>query len=74
VRVVIGVWIGLLAIKLVGQLIGFAIGLLWTRRRSRSVFLRRLRRNGLSEDVIEEVAWRYHPPGLIRELIRAARS
>ena len=73
-RVVIGVWIGLLAIKLVGQLIGFGIGLLWVRRRSRYVFQRRLRRNGLSEDVIEEVAWRYHSPGLIRELIRAARS
>jgi hypothetical protein len=72
VRVVIGVWIGLLVIKLVGQMIGFAIGLLWARRRSRYVFRRRLRRNGLSENVIEEVTWRYHPPGLIRDLIRLA--
>ncbi len=71
-RVVIGVWIGLLVIKLVGQMTGFGIGLLWTRRRSRHVFRRRLRRNGLFEDVIEEVARRYHPPGLIRDLIRLA--
>jgi SOS response regulatory protein OraA/RecX len=74
VRIVIGIWIGLLVIRLVGQLIGFAIGLLWARRRSRYLFRRQLRRNGLSEHVIEEVAWRYHRPGLIRELIRAARS
>jgi hypothetical protein len=72
VRILIGVWIGLLAIKLVGQMLGFAVGLLWARRRSRAVFRRRLRRNGLSETVIEEVAWRYHPPGLIRGLIRLA--
>jgi SOS response regulatory protein OraA/RecX len=55
-------------------MIGLAIGILRARRRSRWVFERRLRRNGLSEDVIEEIAWRYHPPGLIRDLIRAARS
>jgi hypothetical protein len=74
VRVVIGVWIGILVIKLIGQMIGFATGFLWARRRSRFLFRRRLRRNGLSEDVIEEISWRYHPPGLIRSLIRAARS
>ena len=73
-RIVIGVWIALLVIKLVGQMIGFGIGLLWARRRSRYAFRRRLRRNGLPERVIDEVAWRYHQPGLIRELIRAARS
>ena len=71
-RIVIGVWIGLLVIKLVGQMTAFGIGLLWARRHSRYVFRRRLRRSGLSEDVIEEVAWRYHPPGLIRDLIRLA--
>jgi hypothetical protein len=74
VRIVKGVWIGVLAIRLLGLMIRFAIGLLWVRRRSRIVFRRRLRRNGLSEAVIEEVAPRYHPPGLIRSLIRAARS
>jgi len=74
VRIVIGIWIGLLVIKLVGQMLGFAIGFLWAHRRSRYVFQRRLRRNGLSEDVIEEVTWRYHPPGLIRYVIRVARS
>ena len=71
-RIVIGVSIAMLIIWLLGQLIGFTIGLLWARRRSRYVFRRRLRRNGLPEDVIEEVVWRYHPPGLIRELIRTA--
>jgi hypothetical protein len=55
-----------------GQMVGLATGFLWARRRSRYVFLRRLRRNGLSEDVIEEVGWRYHSPGLIREMIRFA--
>ena len=73
-RIAIGVWIGLLVIKLVSQMIAFGIGLLWARRRSRHVFRRRLRWNGLPDDVIEEVAWRYHPPGLIRELIRTACS
>jgi hypothetical protein len=72
VRIIVGISIAPLVIWLVGQMIGFAIGVLWARRRSRSVFRRRLRRNGLSEDVIEEVAWRYHPPGLIRDLIRLA--
>ncbi len=64
----------MLVIWLLGQVIGFAIGFLWARRRSRHAFERRLRRNGLSEDVIEEIAWRYHSPGLIRDLIRTARS
>lgn len=73
-RVIIGVWIGLLVIRLVGQMIGFGIGLLWVRRRSRHVFRRRLRSNGLPEVVVEELACGYHPPGLIRELIRTARS
>ena len=61
----------MLIIWLVGQVIGFAIGLLLARRRSRFAFERRLRRSGLSEDVIEEIASRYHPPRLIRDLIRS---
>jgi len=63
----------MLVIWLVGQVIGFAIGFLHARRRSRYVFERRLRRNGLPEDVIEEIAWRYHPPRLIRDSIRSDR-
>jgi hypothetical protein len=74
VRIVIGVSIALLIVWLVGQMTGFALSLLWARRGSRWVFERRLRRNGLPEDVIDEIVWRYHPPGLIRDLIRLARS
>jgi hypothetical protein len=74
VRIVVGVWLGLVVIKLVGQLIGFATGVLWARRRSRHLFERRLRRSGLSEDEVEEFASRYHARGLIRDLIRTAGS
>lgn len=52
-------------------MIGFALGLLRARRRSRDVFERRLRRNGLPEDVVEEIMQRYHARGLLRDLIRS---
>jgi SOS response regulatory protein OraA/RecX len=64
----------MLAVWLVGQVVGVAIGLLHARRRSRYVFERRLRRNGLPEDVVEEVARRYHPPRVLRDLIRSDGS
>jgi len=63
----------MLVIWLVGQVIGFAIGLLYARRRSRYVFERRLHRNGLPEDVVEEIAWRYHSPWSLRDLARLDR-
>jgi len=70
VRIVFAISIGLTILWLVGQLIGFGVGILWARRRSRRVFERRLRRSGLSGEVIEELVGRYHPPGLFRDLIR----
>jgi len=69
-----GLSIVLLVIWLAGEMVGFGIACLYARRRSRYIFERRLRRNGLPEDVIAEIARRYHPPGLIRSLIRAASS
>ena len=63
----------MLVIWLLGQVIGFAIGFLYARRRSRLVFERRLCRNGLPEDVIEEITSRYHPPRLLRDAIRSDR-
>jgi len=74
VRIIVGLSIALLTVWLVGELVGVGTGLLWARRRTRWAFRRRLRRNGLSDEVIEEIARRYHPPGLIRQLIREARS
>jgi len=74
VRIIIGISIGLLIFWILGQMIAFAVGILWARRRSRYALERRLRRRDLPEDVIEEIVVRYHAPGLIRDLIRSARS
>ena len=57
-----------------GQIVGLGLGILWARRCSRYYFARRLRRNGLPLPVIEEMARRYHSPGLIRDLIRSTRA
>jgi hypothetical protein len=73
VRIFVGLSIALMILWVIGQAIGFVIGVLWTRRRSRYYFERRLRRNGIPGPVIEEMGERYHAPGLIRDLIRSTR-
>jgi len=57
-----------------GQVLGVGIGFARARRRSQRAFERRLRRNGFPEEVAEELALRYGATGLVRGLIRGARS
>ncbi len=73
-RVFLGVSVALLVVWFLGQLVGFLIGLGWARCRSRRVFRRRLRRNGLPADVVDEIGRRYHRPGLLRAMLRSDRS
>jgi len=69
VRIVIGASVALLIVWLVGQVLGAGAGFLWARRRSRGVFERRLRRNGLPDDVIEAFLREYEASRLIRDLV-----
>ena len=71
-KVISGLSVVLLILWMCGQLVGLGLGTLWRRRCSRRSFRNRLRRNGLPDDVVETIASRYHPPGLIRDVIRSA--
>ena len=72
-RIIVGISIGLTIVWLVGELIGIGFGILWARHRARTVFERRLRRNGFPEDAVEEMVKRYHATGLLRALLRSTQ-
>jgi len=74
VRIVLGVSVALTILWMIGEIVTIGIGFLWRRRRTRHHFERRLRRNGLPENVVEELSCRYHSGGLIRALMRSNGS
>ena len=71
VRIILGVSVALTIVWMTGEILAVGMGFLWRRRRTRRHFERRLRRNGLPEDVIEELSCRYHSGGLLRGLMRS---
>jgi len=65
-----GIAIAVLLPILVCRIIGFAIDLVWTRRRTRSMFRRSLLRAGLTVDEADSLTSRYYARISFRELLR----
>lgn len=65
-----GIVIGVLFPILVGRIIGCAIGLVWTRRQTRSTFQRSLLRAGLTPNEADSLAGCYHVGISFRKLLR----
>ncbi|MCK5585873.1 hypothetical protein KAJ02_07355 [Candidatus Bipolaricaulota bacterium] len=65
-----GIVIAVLFPVLVCRIIGFAIGLMWTRRRTRSAFRRSLLRAGLTAEEAESLAGHHQARISFRELLR----
>jgi len=61
--------IAVLVPVLIGRVISFTIGVIWTRRRTRVAFRRSLLSAGLSEDEADSLASRYHARIPLRGLI-----
>jgi len=64
-----GIVIAILVPCLIARILGVLAGLVWRRRRTRSVFYDRLRQAGLSEREAIELTAGYHPRISLRELV-----
>lgn len=65
-----GIVIAFLLPILIGRITGSVIGLVWTRRRTRSTFRCSLLRAGMTADEADSLAGRYHGRISFRELLR----